>query len=363
MQNVVMADTDGNIAYQAAGVAPKRTLHQGLYGVAPAIGWEKQYDWTAYVPYDQLPSSSNPEQGWLATANQKIIAPNNSNPLTGDWDLPTRYNRIIDLIKSKTTHNLESMKTMQADTLSLGATPLLGIFKSSKPSHPLGAKALEIIQNFDGDMKVDSAAALIFNAWADQLTRNLFSRLSYLFTENYGARHFRLPLIVQLQNPNSPWCDDPQSAAVESCQDSSNLAFNKALEYLSKEYGNDPAKWSWGTAHTALSEHRPLTKVPFLGSLFNLKTPFAGDSFSVNVGRLQLLRSSNPYETLQAASLRTVYDLSDLENSVFIYQTGQSGWVQNSLYRNMNPLWAKNEYLPLKMKPERITRQLILNTK
>ena len=103
--------------------------------------------------------------------------------------------------------------------------------------------------------------------------------------------------------------------------------------------------------------------MPFLGSLYNLKTPFAGDSFSINVGRLQLLRSTNPYETLQAASLRAVYDLSDLEKSIFIYQTGQSGWVQSSMYRNMNPLWAKNEYLPLKMKPENITRQLELKAK
>ncbi len=363
MQNVVMADIDGNIAYQAAGIAPKRTIHQGLYGVAPAIGWEKQYDWAGYVPYDHLPSSTNPEQGWLATANQKIIANNDPNPLTGDWDLPTRYDRIVDLIKSKSSHTLESMKTMQADTLSLGATPLLELFKSSSPSHSLGAQALQISQGFNGDMKADSAAALIFNAWADQLTRNLFSRLSYLFTENYGARHFRLPLITQIQNPNSPWCDDPKTALVETCQDASNKAFDKALDYLSSEYGKDPSKWSWGVAHTALSEHRPLTKVPFLGSLFNLKTPFAGDSFSINVGRLQLLRSSNPYETLQAASLRTIYDLSDLEQSVFIYQTGQSGWVQSKLYRNMNPLWAKNEYLPLQMKPTNITRQLELNIK
>jgi penicillin amidase len=363
MQNVIMADTEGNISFQTAGVAPKRTLNQGLYGVAPAIGWERQYDWTAYIPFDQLPSSSNPEQGWLASANQKIIASNNPNPLTGDWDLPTRYDRIVDLIKSKNSHNLESMKAMQADTLSLGATPLLELFKSSKPNHPLGIQALEISKNFNGDMKVDSAAALIFNAWADQLTRNLFSRLSYLFTENYGARHFRLPLITQLQNPNSPWCDDPKSAPVETCQDSSNKAFDKALDYLSSEYGKDPSKWSWGNAHTAISEHRPLTKVPFLGSLYNLKTPFAGDSFSINVGRLQLLRSNNPYETLQAASLRAVYDLSDLEKSIFIYQTGQSGWVQSSMYRNMNPLWAKNEYLPLKMKPENITRQLELKAK
>ena len=363
MQNVVMADVEGNIAYQAAGVAPKRVINQGLYGVAPSIGWEKQYDWTGYVPYDHLPTSTNPEQGWLATANQKIVASNEPNPLTGDWDLPTRYDRIVDLIKSKKSHNLESMKIMQADTLSLGATPLLDLFKSSSPSHPLGSQALQISQGFNGDMKVDSAAALIFNAWADQLTRSLFSRLSYLFTENYGARHFRLPLIVQLQNPNSPWCDDPKTAPIETCQDASNKAFDKALDYLSNEYGKDPSKWSWGVAHTALSEHRPLTKVPFLGSLFNLKTPFAGDSFSVNVGRLQLLRSSNPYETLQAASLRTVYDLSDLEQSVFIYQTGQSGWVQSKLYRNMNPLWAKNEYLPLQMKPANVTRQLELHIK
>ena len=358
-----MADVDGNIAYQAAGVAPKRVINQGLYGVAPSIGWEKQYDWTGYVPYDHLPASTNPEQGWLATANQKIIASNDPNPLTGDWDLPTRYDRIVDLIKSKSSHNLESMKIMQADTLSLGATPLLDLFKSSSPSHPLGSQALQMSQSFNGDMKADSAAALIFNAWADQLTRSLFSRLSYLFTENYGARHFRLPLLIQLQNPNSPWCDDPKTGTIESCQDASNKAFDKALDYLSNEYGKDPSKWSWGAAHTALSEHRPLTKVPFLGSLFNLKTPFAGDSFSVNVGRLQLLRSSNPYETLQAASLRTVYDLSDLEQSVFIYQTGQSGWVQSKLYRNMNPLWAKNEYLPLQMKPANVTRQLELHIK
>lgn len=363
MQNVIMADIDGNISYETAGVAPKRILNQGLYGVAPAIGWERQYDWTTYIPFDQLPSSSNPEQGWLATANQKIIASNNPNTLTGDWDLPTRYDRIVDLIKSKSSHNLESMKAMQADTLSLGATPLLELFKSSKPTHPLGIQALEISKNFNGEMKVDSAAALIFNAWADQLTRNLFSRLSYLFTENYGARHFRLPLITQLQNPNSPWCDDPKSATVETCQESSNKAFDKALDYLSSEYGKDPSKWSWGNAHTAISEHRPLTKVPFLGSLYNLKTPFAGDSFSINVGRLQLLRSTNPYETLQAASLRAIYDLSDLEKSVFIYQTGQSGWVQSPMYRNMNPLWAKNEYLPLKMKPENVTRQLELKAK
>ncbi len=363
MQNVVMADNEGNIAYQAAGVAPKRILHHGLYGVAPSPGWERQYDWNGYVPFEQLPSSNNPEQGWIATANQKIIATNDPNPLTGDWDLPTRYDRIVDLIKSKSVHSADDMKTMQGDTLSLGATPLLELFKASRSSHPLSAQAMEIGKSFDGNMKLDSAGALIFNAWADQLTRNLFSRLSYLFTENYGARNYRAPLIQQIKNPNSPWCDDPKTEQIESCQESSNKALDKALDYLSKEYGNDPKTWIWGKAHIAISEHRPFSKVPLLGSLFNIKTPFPGDSFSVNVGRLELMQSNNPYETLQAPSLRTVYDLSDLEKSLFVYQTGQSGWVQSKLYRNMSSLWANNEYLPLQMRPEKTSRQLELINK
>ena len=363
MQNVVMADIDGNISFQAAGIAPKRVLHHGLYGVAPALGWEKQYDWNGYVPFEQLPASNNPEQGWIATANQRIIASNDPNPLTADWDLSARYDRIVDLIKAKNSADLDYMKTMQADTLSLTSIPLLELFKSSTPSHPLGAKAMEISKDFNADMRIDSTAALIFNAWADHLTRNLFSRLGYLFSETYGERNYRGALLAQVRNPNSPWCDDPTTDQVESCQESSNKAFDKALEYLSKKYGNDPSKWVWGKAHIATSEHRPLSKVPVLSKLFNLEAPFPGDSNTINVGRLELLRSENPYGTLQGPSMRAIYDLSDLEKSLFIYQTGQSGWVQSKLYRNMNPLWAKNEYLPLQMKPEKTVRQLELGIK
>jgi penicillin amidase len=363
MQNVVMADVEGNISYQAAGVAPKRTLHQGLYGVAPGLGWEKQYDWTGYVPFEQLPNSNNPDANWIATANQKILAGNDPNPLTGDWELPTRYDRIVELIKGKSSHDLASMKSMQADTLSLGATPLLRLFKSAQSKHPLAQQTSELIKNFDGDMRVNSSSALIFNAWADQLTRKLFSRLSYLFTENYGGRSFRQALIIQLQNPDSPWCNDPKTEQIESCADASNAALDQALEQLSAQFGSNPINWAWGNAHIAVSEHRPFSKVPLLGNFFNLRQPFPGDSFTINVGRLELLKADNPFETKQAPSLRALYDLSDLEQSLFIYQTGQSGWVQSKLYRNMNTLWAQNEYLPLQMKPQKVNRRLDLINK
>lgn len=362
MQNVVMAGTNGNISYQAAGVAPKRTLHQGLYGVAPALGWEKQSDWNAYIPFDELPNSENPAQGWIATANQQIIAANDPNPLTADWERPGRYNRIVQLIQTQTTHDLASMKAMQADTISNPSLPLLALFKASQSKHPLGVQALEISRSFDGNMKRDSTAALVFNAWADQLTRKLFARLGSTFNDSYGSRSYRQATIWQLQNPNSPWCDDPKTQAVESCIDASNDAFDKAIEQLSNQFGNNPQNWVWGKAHIAISEHHPLNSITSLRPYFNLTQPIPGDSFTINVGRLELTKSGNPFETKQAPSLRAIYDLSDLERSLFIYQSGQSGWVQSKLYRNMAPLWGNNEYLPMQMRPEISSRQLELNT-
>ena len=363
MQNVVMADTAGNIAFQAAGVAPKRTLHQGLYGVAPAPGWDKQYDWQGYIPFDQLPAVDNPEQGWIATANQQILASNNPNPLTGDWELPFRYERIAALLQAKPQHDFASMRTMQGDTLSLAATPLLPLFKATQPTDTRASVAQALITGFDGDMRIECSGALLFNAWVDQLTRHLFSRLGDYFSFEYGKRHFRNALLEQLSNPNSPWCDTPKTELIESCAQASQQALDKALDYLTTRYGKDPALWKWGDAHIAVSEHRPFSRVPFLNRLFNITAPFPGDGFTINVGRPELGKSKNPFETKQAPSLRTVFDLADLEQSTFIYQTGQSGWVQSKLYRNLNPLWADNQALPLQMKPARIQRQLELRPK
>ncbi|MBJ7503432.1 MAG: penicillin acylase family protein, partial [Polynucleobacter sp.] len=206
MQNIVMADTSGNIAFQVAGVAPKRTLYQGLYGIAPAPGWDRQYDWSSYIPFDQLPASTNPAEGWLASANQQILADNNPNPLTADWELPFRYDRIKQLLGAQNKHDLNSMRAMQGDTLSLGAMPLLALFKSVQSNHPLSNSAKQITNTFAGEMVANSAAPTIFNAWADQLTRLLFSRLGNLFEQEYGKRRqFREALILQIANPNSPW--------------------------------------------------------------------------------------------------------------------------------------------------------------
>ena len=146
-------------------------------------------------------------------------------------------------------------------------------------------------------MKKDSAAALIFNAWVDQLTRILFSRLGDSFTEEYGRRSFRGALLNQISKGNSPWCDIHTTPAVESCQDAANEALKRVLIDLKDRYGSNPNQWRWGDAHEAVSEHRPFKNLPILSGLFNVRVPFAGDAFTVNVGRPVL---NNPKAPLRA---------------------------------------------------------------
>ena len=138
------------------------------------------------------------------------------------------------------------------------------------------------------------------------------------------------------------WC------APLGCEAQSAAALDRALECLSGQYGSDPAAWRWGQAHAAVSSHQPFSKVKPLAGLFEVRADTGGDTFTVNVGHYWL-GEAQPFVNRHAASMRAIYDLSDLENSRFIYQTGQSGLVFSSRYRDMAGDWAAVKYRPLKL--------------
>ena len=367
MQNVVMADTNGNIAYRALGAAPKRNKGQGLFGVAPSLGWDKQYDWHSYIGLEALPQDNNPSKGWIATANQRIQGANDPNPLTADWQLPYRYNRIESLLDAQNKHNLESMKAIQLDTLSQSALDLLPFLKTAESNHPAAQEAINVINEYDGNMKMDSSGAAIFNAWANQLTRRLFQdKLGKSFEYEYGKQSFRAGLkkILEMNATSNPaatfWCDKKSTPEIETCEQAINEAFTLALTELSSELGRHPKSWRWGNLHIAVSEHHPFSKISFLKNRFEVKRPVPGDNFTVNVGTINFNNKTAPFTVNQAPSLRTIYDFSDLDKSQFIYQTGQSGWVNSRNYQNYADLWAKGEYLPLTMTPNTISHTATL---
>ena len=356
MQSVVAADDQGTIRFKAAGRVPVRDAANDIRGVAPSPGWDARYDWKGWLPYDQTPQDDG-AKGWIATANQRVTAPGYPHYLTQDWTLPYRYERIAQLIEATPRHDVASMQAIHRDVTSLAARRLLPYLQQAQPSHALAAAAQQQLQGFDGVMDAQRAAPLIFAAWTDELARGLLvPRIGQeRFDATYGKRDYRAALEGILERNDAWWCQP------KTCAEQSSAALGRALDRLQADYGADPARWRWGVAHPALSAHRPFGSVAALARFFDVSVPSHGDAYTVNVGQYNAGEAKGPFVNRHAPSLRAVYDLADLEQSRFIYQTGQSGLVFSPRYRDMSATWAETGYRALQRRPGRWAHTLALN--
>jgi penicillin amidase len=210
----------------------------------------------------------------------------------------------------------------------------------------LGDQALKTLATFDGQMTADSAAALVFNVWADELTRGLL--VPHLGAERfqalYGKRHFRAAVEGIVKRSDAFWC------GAAGCPAQVSAALDRALTRIAAQQGKDMRIWRWGAWHPAISSHKPFGKVPYLNAVFDVRTESAGDLFTVNVGQYWANDPKEPFANRHAASMRAVYDLAEPDQSVFIYQTGQSGHAFDTRSRSMASAWASGHYRPLQQK-------------
>lgn len=359
MQSIVVADVDGRIGFKAAGRVPLRRADNDLRGVAPAPGWLARYDWQGWLPHDQTPQDDGQARGWIATANQRVTAPGYAHFLTQDWLLPYRYQRIAQLLEARPLHDMASMAAIQRDVTSLATLRLLPALRAAaqQTPHPQAAQVRQLLQDFDGRMDAQQPAPLIFAAWADELARGvILPRIGeQRFAATYGKRDFRAAVEGILARNDAWWCA-PLDCAQQSAQ-----ALARALDRLQAAYGAQPAQWRWGQAHPAVSSHRPFGSVAVLARFFDVRVPSSGDGYTVNVGQYNAGDvKGGAFVSRHAPSMRGLYDLADLENSRFIYQTGQSGNVFSPRYADMRQAWAAGEYRLLQREPARWQHQLTL---
>ncbi len=358
MQNMVVADRAGHIAVVSAGRVPLRKPDNELKGQVPSPGWEARYDWAGLLDATATPRETDPARGWIATANQRIHAPDYPHYLGSEWAPPWRMQRITQMLEAKPKHSIEDMQAMHADELSLAALQLLPVLRRATPQHPLAAAAQRELAAFDGRMAGDKAAPLIFWAWARHLARDLFADEIGEAAWDASTRAWREALQGVMEREDAWWCDDKRTTAVETCAQINDQALARALDELQAAQGPDVAAWRWERAHQARSEHRPFSKVKALARWFELRAPVGGDTYTVNVSRVNLkpdATSGELYLDEHGPSLRAIYDLGDLANSRVMHSTGQSGIALSPHYRSFVGRWARVDYTPLWSAPAQQT--------
>lgn len=352
MQNMVVADTEGHIGFVAAGRVPLRRADNDLKGLVPAPGWDTRYDWAGFVDPTQTPREVDPPRGFIATANQRIHGPDYPHFLTSEWTVPYRHDRIVALLSATPKHDLASLRAIQADEFSLATAKLLPAIRAARSDHPLAVAAQKQLAAFDGTMAPDRAAPLIFWAWARHLTEAVFADEvgPELFEVQLGSRNFREALEGVLQRRDAWWCDDKRTPAAETCAQLADRSFGAALDELQARHGADVSAWRWGDAHVARSEHRPFSRVGALARFFEVREPVGGDTYTVNVSRVNSradARTGERYLSEHGPSFRGLYDLADPSKSRVMHSTGQSGLVFSPLYRRFAGPWAAVKDVPL----------------
>lgn len=350
-QSMVLADTDGRIGFVVTGRIPRRAPDNDLMGIAPAPGWDARYDWSGYLPYAEAPRSLDPPSGFIATANNKIVSSDYPHHLTFEWFAPYRLRRIEQLVDAREKHDVASTKAIQADVLSLPARELMAVFAAAQPTTSAGRDALERLKAWDGTMARDRPEPLVFHAWRRELAWRIFADdfgdLAVDFVATVDTTRTLLHVLTT-SSPARDWCDDRRTAQrFETCAAQLSESLDAVVERLARESGSDIAGLRWGDEHLAVAEHRPLSNVAPVRSLFELKTPFPGDTFTINVGALSN-RVEAPLRTRHAASLRAIYDLGTPQSSVWIQSTGQVGEPLSRLYDSMLLPWRDVQYLPMR---------------
>ncbi len=305
VQNMLVADRQA-IGLFVTGRVPVRRSGDGS---APAPG-DGTHDWVGWASGEQLPHVVSPPSGRLVNANEPVWLPGSpvfmGRDTFGDW----RAQRIRQMLDRSERHTAADFAAMQVDVVDGFARQILpGLLAVPDPGAQAAA-ALRLLRGWDGAATMATPAPLMFNAWMGAFHAAVLRNAG--LAQGLGAPLADFVSFV-LSPAGARWCNG-------DCAELLRTSLGTALADLAGHFGNDPTAWRWGDAHQAVFAHPILRYVPVLGSLTTISTPSAGDDNTVGRGGMNARLQS-----VHGAAYRGVYDLSDLDKSLFMITPGQSG--------------------------------------
>ncbi len=340
-QNFAYADTEGNIGLNTGGGIPVRKGN----GAIIRNGETDEFDWKGYVPFDQLPTSFNPENGYISSANNKTVSDDYPYYISFTFYPPYRIGRIRQMLEEKEKYGIEDFKRMVTDQHSLYAAQLtphiLKLKEKQSEMNAVESASYEILAGWDYDMKGDLVAPTIFEFFRKSFTKNLlgdelgdlFSQLPGRIIDNYIYRI--------LQTGADEWVDDVSTPAKESLDDIIKKSFNDCVATLSASYGTDATKWTWGSIHKITLEH-PLGSVKILARLFNLNS--AQYSIGGSNHTVCPYSYSDGFKVNDGASERHIFNTADWDESYTVIPTGASGVPASEFYLSQTKTYLEGKF-------------------
>ncbi len=360
MQSAVVADSSGQIAMIAAGRLPIRSPANAIAGRAPVPGWDATYDWQGFVPFADLPRVVSPPEAAIGTANARIVGDGYPHLITHDWEADYRARRIQDLVTTRTGHDMDSMRTAQLDVFSPAFAELAPLMiAAARPVVSDDQDVLDRLSRWDATMRADVPEPLLFVAWLREAVRAIYADdLQPAFGLFFHPRAKSMTRLLRGEATGRDWCDDRSTAARESCGDVLAAALRRAVQGLEERFGSDRSQWSWGSAHAALGENQVFGELPIVGRLFHIGMASPGGPYTLNRGVMEFGRD-DPFANRHASSYRAIYDLGDLDGSLYIQSTGQSGNPFSRYYRTFERGWANGRYIRIPTDRAVIEREAI----
>ena len=342
MQNMVYADTAGNIGLIAPARVPIRRKGDGSM---PVPGWTSEYDWAGFVPFDDLPRVYNPASGIIVNANARLVPDDYRYFISRDWAEPYRQRRANQLLREVERHPVYGMIAIQADNVALDANDMLPVLLKGAPRNARASQAYELMRGWNHFMLASRAEPQIYTAWIWELQHGLLA--DELGEELYQALAMPdVPLMLRIIRDKPGWCDDGGTTRTESCEDAIALALERALDRLTADQGADMTKWQWGKAHPAAHRHPLFDTVPLLRDIASVRFPSDGGSQTLNRA-VPMFGGSQPFEASHGAGYRGIYDFSDLDNSRFAIPLGQSGNMLSPWAHNFVDRWRSLGYVEI----------------
>ncbi len=347
--NFLMADVDSNIGYLCRGRIPIRTR---VNGWLPVPGWSGDHEWRGDIPFEELPKSINPAEGYIATANNRPVSSDYPYYIAVDFTPEFRVKSVTQGLKSLTRPAAPDMAKVHSQRVSQPALAYLAVLPGVEPQDALSAIARERLLAWDGSMDAHRVEPAIYSAMRDALLKELLERnLTPELAEaawhpadrglgSFGNR-FKARIVEMLRQDDRSLLSDGDTwpAAI-------SRALARGVANLQERLGGNPDGWAWNRIHRAVPRHTLSAAHPELNGLLDpLAIPHSGDGDTP----LQGGYSPAAFATVTSLSVaRYAYDTANWDNSLWVVPLGSSGHPGSAHYQDQSETWRKVEMLPMR---------------